>query len=243
MSEKRDLILQKYLKVCVEASENEEYFSTFKSNVDYKEVLEHLSYELGLEHLNLISKNNPNLLEVGNFFDNDLYGSPETYFYGNKRISPTTLQYISVLSNLIDLYASLDSFQIVEIGAGYGGQCKIINDYFSTKYTLIDFEECSSLQKKYLSNFSFANDFEFFNPENFPTKTWNLVISNYALSEVSEEDQLDYVEKICLNSDHGYITANQPLNGIELIKEKFSETFKISKDISGERNTNYLITW
>lgn len=255
MSATRDEILVKYLKVCKEAAENEEVFATFKSHPDYHEVLEHLSKRLGEKHHELIIKNNPDLLHeptISLFKENDNYGNPKTeYFTGVGEMSPTTMQYISVLSNLFNHldWGAFDEISIIEIGGGYGGQAKIIYDFFDVKeYHIIDLYEATLLQEKYISKFGYKN-FVAFSPKEFNTKEqsianvkYDLFLSNYAVSEVSPTDQLDYIKNIALNCRHGYITCNQPLNGMELLQNKFP-TFKISPDIEGERKTNFLITW
>lgn len=243
---KREMILEKYLMVCRHASKNDDVFKDFKSLPDYYEVLEHLSKKLGYEHLQLIQRNNPNLLSndwLYKFLRNDMHGNPTIADFGSLRCSPTTLQYISVLSNLIDKFKSLKDFKIVEIGGGYGGQCKIIQDYFSINcYDIIDLADVLLLQEKYLKTLNCFDCVELFSDTGFAAINYDLVISNYALSEVSIEDQLKYVNKILLNTTHGYITCNQPLSGLHLLQEKF-ETLKIEDDIEGERKENYLITW
>jgi hypothetical protein len=247
MSTTRDEILKKYLKVCKDAAENDDVFAVFKSHPDYHEVLEHLSKNLGQRHLDLIIKNNSHLLSIDwlkLFLNNDYYGTPKTEDFKLFRMSPTTVQYISVLSNLIDhVRADLfDKISIVEIGGGYGGQAKIIYDLLDVKeYHIIDLYEATLLQTKYISKFGYKN-FKAFPPDDFVPKEYDLFISNYAVSEVSPDDQFYYVVNVMLNCKHGYITCNQPLNGMHLLKEKF-KTFKISPDIEGERKTNFLITW
>ncbi len=250
MSESRDLILKKYLTVCKNAVDNNIVFNTFKSNPDYKEVLEHLSQRLGQNHLNNIVKNNFWLLDerhFDKFILNDLYGNPDRYeFNYNLRkfwASPTTIQYISVLSNLIDRFKSLRDLKIIEIGGGYGGQSFITQQCFDVScYHIIDLDEAGLLQEKYLKKLDCFDCVEIFSNAKYAAINYDLVISNYALSEVSDEDQLKYVKDILLCATHGYITCNQPLNGIELLKEQF-DTLKIEKDIEGEREENYLITW
>lgn len=238
---KRDEILEKYLKVCKDASRDEDVFETFKVHPDYKEVLEHLSKRLGQRHYELIRKNNPQLLEIENIFDNDKYGTPDRENYAPYLCSPTTMQYISVVSNLIDLYGSLYGFKIIELGGGYGGQAYITRRTTCLgEYDIIDLEECGLLQRKYLQKLGMAVNT--YSPTDIISKQYDLFISNYALSEVSGEDQLNYVKSIVLKCKKGYITCNQPLNGMDLIKKKF-KTFKISKDIEGERVENFLITW
>jgi hypothetical protein len=243
MSTKRDLILEKYLKVCKDSVSDDQVFDTFKSNPDYCEVLEHLNKKLGQVHLDAIKKYNPDILLNPNIWLNDVYGSPRMEHYGDCAASPTTIQYISVASNLKYRFNSLDDFSIVEIGGGYGGQAKIIYDLWNIKkYHSIDLYEATLLQEKYISKFKY-NNFAAFPYNDFVFDDYDLFISNYAVSEVSPEDQYWYVTEVMLRCKRGYITCNQPLNGMELLKEKFGHTFVITKDIVGEREDNYVITW
>lgn len=242
-----DEILNKYCEVCKRAAEDDSVFNTFKSHPDVLTVLEHASKDLGERYLQLIHKDNPWLLDIKAIWDNDKYGSPklETYSIGDVliRCSPTTLQYIGVVSNLIKEFSSLIELNIVEIGGGYGGQCKIIQDIYDVcSYDLIDLEEVILLQEKYLKKLNCFSNVNVFSDLKYAAIKYDLVISNYALSEVSEKEQLEYVRRILLNSKHGYITCNSPLNGMNLIEDKF-DTFRILKDIEGERDTNYIIIW
>ncbi len=246
----RDNILKNYLQVCKDASEKSDVFIKFKSEPAYKEVLEHLSVRLGQKHLESICKLKLDwLLDVTSIWENDTYGNPELYLHGVSEklqfsCSPTTMQYLSVVANLIHYFGSLDKWDIIEIGGGYGGQCKVLQDVFEVNsYDIIDLEEAGMLQRKYLSTLN-VKSFRTFSPsfKMSDNTSYDLVISNYALTEVSIEDQDSYVKNILLNAKHGYITCNQPLSSMHLLQEKFS-TFKISKDIEGERETNFLITW
>lgn len=238
----RDKILEKYLKVCKDAATDDEVFRTFKSHPHYHEVLEHCPYNIGLAHWDNINDDYFNPEDMAKFRQNDVYGNPTKYRFGSFSMSATTVQYISVLSNLIREFGDLSGFRICEIGGGYGGQAKIILDVFGLKsYTCIDLEECTHLQKKYLGNFGYNLIMQFQTNENYEPREYDLFISNYALTEVSPSDQLKYVQDICLNCKRGYITANQPLNGLELLQEKFN--VKILPDIEGERKSNFVIVW
>jgi len=61
------------------------------------------------------------------FEANDHVGDPERYLYDKLLISPSTLRYCKVFSDLVNLFTSLDGYSICEIGGGYGGQCRIID--------------------------------------------------------------------------------------------------------------------
>ena len=121
-----------YKNVCLEASINDDMFNNFKRHPHYTPILEHTSYDLGLGYIKWLLENdfNTNKLEI--LKTNDEQGNavlelyPEPFGY----ISPSSLRYIKVLIELEKLFGNLDNKNIVEIGVGYGGQCKLINDYF-----------------------------------------------------------------------------------------------------------------
>lgn len=242
----RDQVITNYLSACKEASENEEKFNQFKTDDRYTAILEHVSKKIADSYFKSVLENNAELINNKSFYDNDNFGSPILNLFNSGRVharcSNSTMQYIGVLSNLIKEFGSLDNMSMVEIGGGYGGQCVIIQGVFDIKsYTIIDLLEPTLLQKKYLSKFK-ENKSETATVEGLPIKEYDLVISNYALTEILEPLQTEYVKNILLNSKHGYITCNGNINAVDLIKEKFS-TFKISNDIEGEKESNYIITW
>lgn len=235
-------IVESYLDVCKNAAESQDFFRSFKSNKAYKMILEHCSLTLGQNHLKNINEKNPQLLENKKFLENDKFGSPEVFDFGFATASPTTVQYISVLSNLISLFGDLTGYTIVEIGGGYGGQAKIICDQFDIKsYSMIDLPEASLLQNKYVKELEVKNAVSYAY-ESFPHQdSYDLVISNYALSEVLDPLQTDYVNKVLLKSKHGYLTCNGPIHSMDLLKSKFN--VKTSSDIAGERHSNFIATW
>jgi putative sugar O-methyltransferase len=253
---------KEYKEICLNASNDDVIFNTFKSLPYYMEVLEHASYENGLDHLNNIIHNNPDLLNLlDKFLLNDKYGSPNkhTYFIPpeNKELicSPTTLQYISILGDLKKIYNDLNNIDIIEIGGGYGGQCKIIFDLFKPKsYTIIDIKEPCLLIKKYLAMFNIfpkVIDAEEFsdNPEVLKS---NLVISNFAFSEVFRPQQDIYIDCILNYSQCGYMVCNQISSSIMWksasysivdFKEKIKKNIHVFADIPSENKLNYRMIW
>lgn len=247
-------IYQRYLKVCREAVKSEKVFKTFKSHPDFMEVLEHCSARIGQNHLDQIINNYPSALLHEKVIDNDSIGEPLRIPYAVPKeimfrgilISPTTLQYINVVSNLRMKLGTLDGLAITEIGGGYGGQCKVIQDYFNIdRYDIVDLPEVAELQFKYLSRLNQIEKVNIFKCDSdyLPVlrSKYDLVISNYALSEMPRDVQLNYVKHVCLKSTHGYLTCNDRIEGMELIEKKFSVTME--NDIKGERETNFIITW
>ena len=112
--------IDSYNTICNLASSDAKVFKKFKSNNEYRAILEHVSRKQGYEYLNMISDREI-LKEVSRNKIQE-FGRPYKYHYrGFGRISPTQLRYFKNLSDLKELFGNLDRFKIVEIGPGYGG--------------------------------------------------------------------------------------------------------------------------
>lgn len=203
----------RYLRACQNAVVDESAFMNFKSNPDYTWVLEHVSAQQGKEYLDALSPLNSRLISMLDIFaTNDNIGNPAkaNYKFGGRTISisPTTLRYVKVLNDLIIIFGNLTDMDIVEIGSGYGGQCKVINDFCGFKsYTLIDLPEPLSLAGKYLDRNGVKN-VRFYAPNNAVEARYDLCISNYAFTEIDRSYQVFYHENVINKSDRGYITCN-----------------------------------
>lgn len=136
----RQNLIDGYLESCEKSVKNEEVFENFRSNEQYIKILEHSTEKMGQECLNEIKKNEEIYNFYKNYTKNDNIGNPVKYTYDDNSVSsPTTLKYVRVLKYLTDEFGSLNDLNIVEVGGGYGGQCKIIKKFRSIMtYTLID---------------------------------------------------------------------------------------------------------
>ena len=127
-------------------------------------------------------------------------------------MSPTTLRYIKILTDLKKFFGSLDDMNIVEIGCGYGGQSKIICDVYDVKsYTYIDLPDVVKLIEKYTNRISVNTDKKFIASNEVDEKIegeYDLVISNYAFTECIPSVQKKYIDLVLNNSKRGYITCN-----------------------------------
>lgn len=222
-----------YKSACRNAATDDSFFSNFKTNREYNGILEHVSIEQGELYLSYI-KNNfigfENYLEK--FKKNDLFGGSKVHNYEEiGKISPSTLRYIKVLCDLKNLFGDLNNKKIIEIGVGYGGQCLITNQYYSpSEYVLVDLDEALMLSDKYLNKNEINHRIVDINSIKDLDEDFDLVISNYAYSELDKNLQDLYYEKIIKKSKHGYFTLNfisdifgiQSYNKEELIA-KFSE--------------------
>jgi putative sugar O-methyltransferase len=199
-----------FLTICRLAARYDCIFEEFKRNRHYKSVLEHVSEELGREYLDSVKEEGEELLKyVSQFQENDLLGSPITFEYDVGRFSPTTLRYVKVLADLKKLFGSLNGFDICEIGAGYGGQCKIVCDVFNVgSYTIVDLETVLPLVRKYLGRLGVKNIVYLTQDQITEGKEFDLVISNYAFSECTRRVQDYYLDGILNKAHRGYITYN-----------------------------------
>lgn len=198
-----------YRSCCKRAYESDDVFNTFKQIPEYTAILEHASKAQAEQCISLISDGKLDLSKLGKLRENDEQGSPTVYNYGNPLfdgMSSSTLRYIKVLSDMIDIYTTLDNFKVIEIGVGYGGQCKILCDYFNIKsYELVDLPEVLNLTEKYLSKYEYDNVSVW---DDKSDKEYDLIISNYAITECSRDIQQYYIDNILKKSKHGYITCN-----------------------------------
>ena len=164
-------------------------------------------------------------------------------------ISPSTLRYVKVLSELESIFGSLANKKIVEIGIGYGGQSKLIMDYFNIdEYNFVDLPEVLGLTKKYLEKYDYKN-LNYYTYDGLPEKNYDIVISNYAFTECNKDIQKIYLEKIINKSKSGYITGNQighHFNVAMMNREEIKNAIPNSKLIAEVPLThpnNYILTW
>jgi len=241
-----------YVRTCQVAVENEEVFSVFKSTPAFQTILEHVPVQLGQSYITNVANNNPKLLKnLQQFADgNDSVGTPLVHKIDNNFnvvMSPTTARYIKVLSDLRTAFGSLQGYNIVEIGGGYGGLCKVISleEDFANYYD-VDLDEPLALAAKYASTTGINN----FNPvkiedlEKLENVEIDLVISNYAFSECNYETQDVYIDKILSKAKRGYLTHNTAPERQSRTESKICEyeNFKIfGEDLCRKKHKIY--TW
>ena len=219
---------QIYPQVCLDAANDYRFFNQFRQNPIYNQILEHVTETEGAAYLELIA-NDPVLLgEMEKFKQNDLHGTPRVYQYPNVgTVSPSTLRYVKVLSDLKNLFKSLDGLSICEIGVGYGGQCRIINvQYVPAVYRLVDIKPALMLAQRFLDNYAVKSTISYMTMNELEKSNYDLVISNYAFTELPRHIQEIYLGKIILNSRRGYIIYND-INPAEFKSYKKEELLKI----------------
>jgi len=242
-----------YLDVCRLAVQYDDIFKIFKRAKEYRKVLEHVTEAQGKAYLDAIEAHGQKLLQYfSKFKKNDKLGGPYTFSYKVGRLSPTTLRYIKVLMDLKNYFGNLNDYHIVEIGAGYAGQCKIISDVFDVKsYFIIDLPVTVALIQKYLTRLDVKNVI-CTTQGKIKERKYDLIISNYAFSECKKSVQDYYIEKVIYNSHRGYITYNHdgdsspilPYNKKEIIQLLSKKhTVSIIDESPKTGRNNFVIVW
>jgi hypothetical protein len=238
-----------YSDFCREAVETEATFIKFKSAHEYRAILEHLDHTQGKRYLELI-RDNQGILENLKMVSGFEIGNPFIYPYkGLGKISPTQIRYAKVLQDLEILFGKLSNISIAEIGAGYGGQAAHILARFAVeKYSIYDLEWAGKLALKYLERSGIPVN-------SYPVlasvgekKKFDLVISNYAFSELYRETQELYFENVIANSKAGYVIYNHIHSDptLSLSAEEFAARIhgaEIFQEIPKTFPGNVLVVW
>jgi len=253
--EKSDSQNTPYEKSLLQIVNSEKKLKRFRRNLDYRLIVETVSFQIGLEYLNQIKS-------LGTFDEeqrtlakiNDSFGKPRKFKYDkNGKISPTTLRYISVALEIKKLFPDLNNARIAEVGVGYGGQASILMSHLNAmRYDLFDLPAALTLSKYFLSKIGKSEGVKFSSLETLEDTEWDLVISNYAFSELPKDLQLQYIKKVFQKSKRGYLIMNSGLTDItgrnsgklsmHEIQELISGT-EIKSEVPKTGPDNYLIVW
>jgi len=244
-----------YITAVKEALSNHVSFGNFKQDLRYTAILEHTTPQQGADCLEIIHSNQPSLVSrIDEFKDNDIEGGAVKSSYELiGEISPSTLRYLKVASDLKTFFGDGIRGNIAEIGVGYGGQFLINDKIFKfDEYHLFDLPPVLDLASKYLECHLLNNSYctKTLNQHNGKTN-YDLVISNYAFSELPSKLQVKYAEKILSKSQRGYLTMNSGLSNSAFQDDKL--TIEQLKDILPKFDVieerpltypgNYIIVW
>jgi putative sugar O-methyltransferase len=245
----------RYVSFVNKANNNFKAFKTFKRNPSYVEILEHASKEDGLSYLKIIADQTPDLLnKINDFKINDLVGNPIIHHYdGIGRVSPSTLRYAKVASDLMLHFGQDIGKNIAEIGIGYGGQMLINDQVFKMKsYHLFDLSPVLMLASRYLENHILNASYELSTlNQSAGDLEYDLVISNYAFSELPQQLQKKYIEKVLSKSKKGYLTMNSGHSDSAFSQNKLSLSqleellpkFRVFEEKPLTSAKNYIIVW
>jgi hypothetical protein len=247
-----------YIQAVREAIASPVAFAKFKQDPRYTYVLEHLRPEKGKECLSVLQEKYPEVLDNRELLAvNDVVGGPAQHFYPEigMTASPSTLRYLKIACDIEAMYPDgpPSGLRVAEIGVGYGGQCLLLDRMLpKAEYTLFDLPPVLELASKYLECHLLDGS--------YTTQTLNqtghdedfdLVISNYAFSELPSTVQKMYVEKVLTKASRGYMIMNSgltvsPFQGDYMTLAELEQVIPGLVVDSEEPNTapgNYLVRW
>ncbi|MBS0604689.1 MAG: putative sugar O-methyltransferase [Verrucomicrobia bacterium] len=231
-------------------------FAQFKRDPFFNLLWENLSKEEGEKWLRQIESEYPLMVEkFDRFKESDKIGSPRVYDFGKAgEFSPTTLRFAAIAGDLKSRLGSWSGQKVVQIGAGYGGLCRILSEVDSFgSYTLVDLPSQLALAKKYLEGFGIQGVL-YLTPEELPKdERYDLVVSDMAFSEYNRSYQELFFDRVLSRSRSGFLIGHVfpkhfgvvPLS-IDEIKGRFDKNGKFLswefQEPTIERE-NYFIFW
>lgn len=183
----------------------------------------------------------PSLLDLyeSKFSLNDRIGSPNLYIFDGIRVSPGTLRFIKVLSDVIRFFPPDKIQNIIEIGSGYGGQCLIFRQWKpEINYTLVDIPESLAVANRYL----LINNIEhkFISTENIQVENeYDVCISDYCLSEMDKDGVQFYLDTVLSKCQFAYITSNSIGQPLQDLMDQLGTVFTVVRAISEEPKTSF----
>jgi len=198
--------------------------TNFKNHPSYTYMLEHVNQEQGTEYLKLIkSSTDISHDEIVSYCNlNDSIGNPTKVICGEINTSPTSLRYVWQAHLILEWFRthSEDSYDIIELGGGYGGLCLAIY-FFSKKYgiiinsyTIVDLKDPIQLQRLYLNNHQDTieqNSLKFVDSSEFGKDIIGnnfYLVSNYCFSEIDKSLQKQYITNLFGKVIHGFMAWN-----------------------------------
>jgi len=200
-----DLFLRECENICL----NESKFMNFKRNHIFTKII---GNDVRPKHTSDVwytfLENTEMMENIEKYKTNDTFGNPSRYCYPKTGIiSPGTLYFLSITHDINTRLVNIKDKKICEIGSGYGGQSKIFLDYGCQTVDLIDRKQTLGLASKYLNMFGYEN--VCFHPTtNIPEKKYDIVVSNWCVSELDEEGASFYLDNVIKNSQYGYFLTN-----------------------------------
>jgi putative sugar O-methyltransferase len=239
-----------YLTACQAAVTSEDSFSKFRSCKSYRKILEHVPPRTGEKYLRQLKKTELPFQTLKNLVPQINLGGPATYhFHDLGSISPTSIRYAKVHNDIRNLFGDLTDFKILEIGCGYGGLAlQMMNGESLRSFEIADLEVVEQLAEKYVLRINPESENVLKIARQHKHGEIDLVISNYAFSELTRKIQDEYLENYILKSKRGYMIYNH-INPIEYESYSALDICKIVpgaeiiQEIPKTDKTNVLIVW
>ena len=191
---------QKYLQICRAAAKDSNIFKNFRATMDYQNIIIGGDHERNLAYYKLMEPLVPDCLKNCDTIGNPPI-NPETGY------STYTLRCLYTVRDIEKHFGSLENKNIVEIGSGHGGLCHVMSavGVKFKSYTLIDLPEVNQLARKYLADMP---NIKYMSAEEIIPRKYDLVISEYCLSELDLKGQNYYLDNVMKYCQGAYLAMN-----------------------------------
>ena len=239
-----------YPEFCALASRDARTFDRFRSNPDYQEILEHVSPELAqLLVEEMVSDGSPYLAapHLQTASQNDLVGGPPVFVsVRGVEMSPTTVRYLKVATDIAEHFDLAAIETIAEIGVGYAGQVRLLDGLgIGRRYELFDLAPVLSLAARYLDCYVLNGSVTTHTLNQVTKMPSDLVISMYALSELPRTLQMSYYVKVLKGAKAGLLVMNDCWDFDRLSRDEWSNLLgaKILAEKPLTAPDNYVLIW
>lgn len=209
-------------KFCARNAADDRRFARFRRMARHRLIVEATPPAEARQHMARVLRQTPHYRALfDRFLTLDRVGAPTmTEFAPDVWFAPNTVRYMRYLSDCETRFGNLDGATIVEIGIGFGGQCKIFFDRFRVgKYILIDRPGPIALARRALietlgretvaERLLFLEAGKAGAPIGLPEGRFDLAISTLAFSECHRSIQQGYIDNVLSRARRGYIHRNE----------------------------------
>jgi hypothetical protein len=209
----------RYPELCMQAATDDAVFATFRRHPVYCEILEHVTPAYGNFYFNWLNQRGaftmPEIIDAIRALNGP--GDPVlTEFPLLGACSPTALRYAKVTVELLLLFKGQRFDRIAEIGAGFGGQMLMLDRLVKPiRYDIFDLPQANQIINRFVATHAPNVDYRTHDIALFDEAepVFDLVISNYAFSELPLALQIPYIKKVIARSRHGYMAMNSGVEG------------------------------
>jgi hypothetical protein len=239
-----------YRTACITAASDDRTFANFRGSAGaYRDILEHVSSDLAQEYAMDLQRRAPLSPADKILLSSDLVGNPD--FINVDGLGPvpaSALRYLSVARKVQQVLRPGQECHVVEIGVGYGGLVRILAALMPrARFTLVDLPETLALARRYLAESGVTAAVEYVTSNRMRSISSDLLISNYALSELRRPVQNRYIAAYVSNAKSGYVTWNSisPRTYRSLTPQEFARAVRgrISPEDPESYPGNKVITW
>ncbi len=222
------------------------FMENFKSDSVYKKFFEPTSYSEGFYYAKDIFYYYEDLRAHFNAFkENDSIGSPVLRRYNRiGAISPSTLRWMKTSADMRSYFGPLSTFNILYMGAGYGGICKILSDLEELgNVTIVEEKGVALLCRKYLDWFGIEASFKTPDePLTYGDYDLLLIDADFLTHKCDPDWLLEVASKVPrgLIIKRGVVDQFNPL--ISVLIENGREG-KIKGDLFWEENVRWQLYW